>query len=42
MICVFIIWASSRQNLSSGVPTKRDSNQSPKLHRLARELKFHL
>ena len=36
-----IIWASSRQNLSSGYPTKRDSNQSPKLQRLARKLKFH-
>ena len=26
-----IIWASSRENLSSGFPTKRDSNQSPQL-----------
>ena len=25
-------WASSRQNLSSGFPTKRVSNQSPQLH----------
>ena len=24
-------WASTRQNLSSGFPTKRDSNQSPQL-----------
>ena len=29
-------WASSQQNLSSGVPTKRDSNQYPQLQRLAR------
>ena len=36
------IWASSRQNLPSGVPTKRDSTQSPQLQRLAREMKFHL
>ena len=28
------IWALSRQNLSSGFPTKRDSNQSPELQRL--------
>ena len=37
-----IKWASSRENLSSGCPTKRVSNQSPKLQRLARKLKFHL
>ena len=36
------IWASSRQNLSSGFPTKRVSNQSPRLQGLARKLKFHL
>ena len=36
------IWASSRQNLSSGFPTKRVSNQSPQLQSLARKLKFHL
>ena len=36
------IWASSRENLSSGFPTKRDSNQSPQLQRLARKKKFHL
>ena len=36
------IWASSRENLSSGFPTKRVSNQSPQLQRLARKLKFHL
>ena len=35
-------WAWSRENLSSGFPTKRVSNQSPQLQRLARELKFHL
>ena len=34
------IWASTRQELSSGFPTKRDSNQSPQLQRLARKLKF--
>ena len=36
------IWASSRENLSSGFPTKRVSNQSPQLQRLARKLKFYL
>ena len=30
------------KNLSSGFPTKRDSNQSPELLRLARKLKFRL
>ena len=35
-------WASSRENLSSGFPTKRGSNQSPQLQRLARKMKFHL
>ena len=35
-------WALSRQNLSSGLPTKPDSNQSPRLQRLARKLKFRL
>ena len=34
------ILASSRQNLSSGFPTKRDSNQSPQLQRLARKVEF--
>ena len=33
---------STRQNLSWGFPTKRDSNQSPQLERLARKLKFYL
>ena len=37
-----IIWASLRENLSSGFPTKRVSKQSPQLQRLARKLKFHL
>ena len=27
-------------NLSTEFPTKRDKNQSPQLHRLARKLKF--
>ena len=36
------IWAMSRENLSSGCPTKQVSNQSPKLQRLATKLKFHL
>ena len=36
------IWASSRENLSSGFPTKRVSNQSPQLQRLPRKLKCHL
>ena len=39
---VSIIWALSGENLSSGCPTKRVSNQSPQLQRLARKLKFHL
>ena len=38
--CSKFIWASSRENLSSGFPTKRVSNQSPQLQRLARKLKF--
>ena len=37
-----LIWALSRENLSSGLPTKRESSQSPQLLRLARELKFHM
>ena len=40
MVHVIIIWASSRENLSSGFPTKQVSNQSPQLQRLARQLKF--
>ena len=36
------IWASTRQNQSSGFPTKQDSNQSPQLQRPARKLKFNL
>ena len=38
----FVIWASSRQNLSSGFPTKQVSNHSSQLQRLAKKLKFHL
>ena len=34
------IWAATRENLSSGFPTKRDSNQPPQLERLARKLKI--
>ena len=34
------IWVSSRENLSSGFPTLRDSNKSPRLQRLARKLNF--
>ena len=37
---VQVIWASSQQNLSSGFPTKLETNQSPQLQRLARILKF--
>ena len=37
-----IIWAASRQNLSSRFPIERDSNQSPRLQRLARILKICL
>ena len=37
-----LIWASTRQNLSFGFPTKRDSNQSTQLQRLARKLKLRL
>ena len=41
-LLVYYKWASSRENLSSGFPKKRVSNQSPQLQRLARKLKFHL
>ena len=37
-----IKWASSRENLSSGFPTKRVTDQSPQLQRLARKFKIHL
>ena len=37
-----VTWASSRENLSSGFPTKRVSNRSPQLQRLARKLKFYM
>ena len=36
------MWALSREDLSLGFPTKRVSNQSLQLQRLARKLKFHL
>ena len=36
------IWASSRQNLSSGFPTRPCSNQPALLQRQARKLKFCL
>ena len=36
---IYIKWALTRENLSSW--TKRVSNQSPQLQRLARKLKFH-
>ena len=35
-------WASSRENLSSGIPTKPVSSQSLQLQSLARKLQFHL
>ena len=35
-----INWATSRENLSSGFPTKRDSNPPAQLQILDRELKF--
>ena len=41
-LVLLYLWASSRQNLSSGFPTKRVSNQPPQQQRLARNLKFHL
>ena len=34
--------ALSRQNLFLGFPTKRDSNQSPQLQRLARKLQVRM
>ena len=37
-----IIWASSRENLSSRFLEKRVSNKSPQLQSLARKLKFHM
>ena len=39
---VLHIWATSRENLSSGFPSKRVSNRSPQPQRLSRMLKFHL
>ena len=37
-----INWASSRENLPSGLPTKSDSNQPSQLQRLARMLKIRM
>ena len=37
-----INWASSRETLSSGFSSKRVSNRSPQLQRLARKSKFRL
>ena len=37
-----IIWASTRQNLFSGFPTKPVPDQSPQLQRLGRKVKFHM
>ena len=37
-----IIWASTREDLSSGFPTMQDSNQPAQLQRVARELKFRV
>ena len=46
MIHMFVVddydWALTRQNLSPGFQTKRDSNQFPQLQRLARKSKFRL
>ena len=41
-LCIQHYWASPRQNLSSGLPTRWDSHQAPQLHLLARKLKFRL
>ena len=38
--CIHNIWASPRENLSLGFPTKRDSNQPAQLQRLAKKLTF--
>ena len=40
--CWNLYWAPSRENLSSGFPTKRYSNRCPQLQRLARKFKFSL
>ena len=37
----YVNWVASKQNLSSGFPTKRYSNQPAKPQRPARKLKFH-
>ena len=36
------IWASSRQSLSSGFPTRGDNYWSPQLQRLVKKLKFQM
>ena len=36
----YVNWAATKQNLSSGFPTKRYSNQPAKPQRPARKLKF--
>ena len=42
MLILIFVWASSRENLSSGFATRWDSNQSAWLQQLARVLKFWL
>ena len=42
MIFANISWTSTRQTLSSGLPTKQDSNQSPHLQRLPRRSKLRV
>ena len=42
VIIFSIIWASTQQILFSAFSTEPDSNRSPQLQRLARQLKFHL
>ena len=42
-VFIFYKWASSRQNLSSVFPSKRDTNTSPQLQqRLARSIGFRV
>ena len=35
-----IIWAMARENLSSGFPTKSDSNRPAQLHRLVKSFEI--
>ena len=37
-----VIWASSQHNLFSGLPKKRDSNQSAQLHTLAKNFTYRM